>query len=139
MTKNCIPRNACCPKGAVTRPSIGYQHAVRTPEKLGSRRLRFRDADPDFLIIAPCGYDMGRTMRELPLLEALPGWRELRAVKAGNVAFADGNLYLDRSGSTIVETVEIIAEILHCHIRRDKRHVGAWQPHTEAAAVRNAI
>ena len=42
-----------------------------------------RDADPDFLIIAPCGYDMGRTMRELPLLEALPGWRQLKSVRAG--------------------------------------------------------
>jgi iron complex transport system substrate-binding protein len=92
-----------------------------------------RDADPDFLIIAPCGYDMGRTVRELPLLEALPGWRELKSVRAGTVALADGNLYFNRSGTTIVETVEIIAEILHGHRGADKRHVGAWQPYAEAA------
>jgi iron complex transport system substrate-binding protein len=92
-----------------------------------------RDADPDFLIVAPCGYDMGRTVRELPLLEALPGWSQLKSVRAGTVAVADGNLYFNRSGTTIVETVEIIAEILHGHRRADKRHVGAWQPYPDAA------
>lgn len=86
------------------------------------------DADPDFLIIAPCGYGIARTLRELPLLEALPGWRELKSVRAGRVAVADGNLYFNRSGTTIVPTVEIIAEILHGHGRGDMRHAGAWQP-----------
>jgi iron complex transport system substrate-binding protein len=61
-----------------------------------------RDADPDFLIIAPCGYDIPRTVRELPLLEALPGWSQLKSVRAGTVAVADGNLYFNRSGTTIV-------------------------------------
>jgi len=92
-----------------------------------------READPDFLIIAPCGYDIARTLRELPLLEALPGWRQLKSVRAGRVALADGNLYFNRSGTTIVQTVEIIAEILHGHGRADKRHAGAWQPYSDAA------
>jgi iron complex transport system substrate-binding protein len=72
-----------------------------------------READPEWLVIAPCGFDLSRTLREVPILEALPGWFELRAVKAGKVAFADGNRYFNRSGTTIVETVEIVAEILH--------------------------
>lgn len=92
-----------------------------------------RDADPDFLIIAPCGYDIGRTLHELPLLEALPGWRQLKSVSAGKVALADGNLYFNRSGTTIVETVEIIAEILHGYRRADRRHVNAWQPYPDDA------
>ena len=74
---------------------------------------RVCDADPEFLIIAPCGFDLDRTLRELPVLEALPGWIDLRAVREGKVAFADGNKYFNRSGTTIVETVEIVAEILH--------------------------
>jgi iron complex transport system substrate-binding protein len=92
-----------------------------------------READPDFLIIAPCGYNIDRTMRELPLIEALPGWKQLKSVKAGRVAFADGNLYFNRSGTTIVETVEIIAEILHSHGNGDKRRAGAWQPYANSA------
>jgi iron complex transport system substrate-binding protein len=70
-------------------------------------------ADPDYLIIAPCGFDLERTLREVSVLEKLPGWSVLRAVRAGRVAFADGNKYFNRSGITIVETVEILAEILH--------------------------
>jgi hypothetical protein len=34
-------------------------------------------------------------------------------VRRGNVAFADGNLFFNRSGMTISQTAEIIAEILH--------------------------
>ena len=92
-----------------------------------------READPDILIIAPCGYDLARTVRELPLLEALPGWRQLKSVREGRVALADGNLYFNRSGTTIVDTVEIIAEILHGHRGADKRHAGAWQFYADAA------
>lgn len=94
-----------------------------------------RDADPDFLIIAPCGYDLERTVRELPLLEALPGWSQLKSVKTGSVALADGNLYFNRSGTTIVDTVEIIAEILHGRKRADNRHEAAWRPYHEVAGV----
>jgi iron complex transport system substrate-binding protein len=46
-------------------------------------------------------------------LERYPWWQELQAVRTGNVAFADGNLFFNRSGMTISETAEIIAEILH--------------------------
>lgn len=72
-----------------------------------------RKADPDYLIVAPCGYGLARAIAEAPLLESLPGWSDLRAVRKGQVAFADGNRFFNRSGTTIVETVEIIAEILH--------------------------
>ena len=71
------------------------------------------DADPDCLIVAPCGFDLPRTLRERPLLEAQPGWRELRAVREGRVAYADGNRFFNRSGMTVAPTAEIIAEILH--------------------------
>jgi iron complex transport system substrate-binding protein len=72
-----------------------------------------RAADPEWLIVAPCGFDLERTMREVPTLEALPGWFDLRAVREGKVVLADGNRYFNRSGTTIVETTEILAEILH--------------------------
>jgi len=70
-------------------------------------------ADPEFLIVAPCGFDLARTMRELPVVERYPWWRGLRAVREGKVAFADGNRFFNRSGMTISQTAEIIAEILH--------------------------
>jgi iron complex transport system substrate-binding protein len=74
---------------------------------------QLRDADPERLIVAPCGYSLDRSLRELEVLEQYPWWRELQAVRKGNVAFADGNLFFNRSGMTISQTAEIIAEILH--------------------------
>jgi iron complex transport system substrate-binding protein len=71
------------------------------------------DADPEWLIIAPCGFDLERTTREAPMLEALPGWFNLKAVRHDQAVLADGNRYFNRSGTTIVQTVEILAEILH--------------------------
>jgi iron complex transport system substrate-binding protein len=74
---------------------------------------RLRDADPEYLIVAPCGFNLERSLRELTGLEQYPWWRKLQAVRKGNVAFADGNLFFNRSGMTISQTAEIIAEILH--------------------------
>ncbi len=63
--------------------------------------------------MAPCGFGLERAAREQATLERHPWWRELQAVRHGNVAFTDGNLYFNRSGMTISRTAEIIAEILH--------------------------
>ena len=48
-------------------------------------------------------------------MSGIHGGGTLRAVRNGNVAFADGNLFFNRSGMTISQTAEIIAEILHGH------------------------
>ena len=74
---------------------------------------RLREADPEVLIVAPCGYRLERSLRELPILEQHPWWSELQAVRNGRVAFADGNMFFNRSGMTVSRTAEIIAEILH--------------------------
>lgn len=86
-----------------------------------------RSADPDYLIVAPCGYGLEKSEREAATLEALPGWFELRAVRDGKVVFADGNKFFNRSGTTIVGTVEIIAEILHGRRAEKSREGIAWQ------------
>jgi iron complex transport system substrate-binding protein len=72
-----------------------------------------RVADPEVLIVAPCGFHLPRALREVSTLERNAGWPGLRAVKARNVFFADGNLYFNRSGTTIADTAEILADILH--------------------------
>ena len=70
-------------------------------------------ADPEFLIVAPCGFNLERALEDQLVLEAYPGWSKMQAVRNGRVAFADGNLFFNRSGMTISRTAEIIAEILH--------------------------
>jgi iron complex transport system substrate-binding protein len=77
---------------------------------------RLLEADPEFIIVAPCGFDLKRTLGERRVLENHPLWDSLGAVQSGKVAFADGNLFFNRSGMTVSQTAEIIAEILHGEI-----------------------
>lgn len=86
-----------------------------------------RAADPEAILIAPCGFALDRVLAEMPALEGLPGWPELKAVKAGRVAVADGNAFFNRPGPRLVESAEIIAEFLHPDVF-DFGHEGiAWQ------------
>ncbi|HEX8952942.1 MAG TPA: cobalamin-binding protein [Polyangia bacterium] len=69
--------------------------------------------DPEIIVVLPCGYDVARAAEDLPLLERQPRWRSLRAVAAGRVYVADGNRYFNRPGPRVVESLEILAELIH--------------------------
>ena len=70
-------------------------------------------ADPDVIVIAPCGYDIAASRAEYGTLSARVDWQGLRAVREGRVFIADGNAYFNRPGPRLVETAEILASILH--------------------------
>jgi iron complex transport system substrate-binding protein len=72
-----------------------------------------RDADPEIIVVAPCGFDLTRTLAELPALTDRPEWRALAAVRAGRAFAADGNFYFNRSGPMLFDTPQILAEMLH--------------------------
>ena len=72
-----------------------------------------RAADPDIVVLMPCGYGLARTEAEGRALLASPPWRELRAVRAGAVYATDGSAFFNRPGPRLVESLEILAEILH--------------------------
>ena len=86
-----------------------------------------RDADPDVIVVAPCGFRIDRTLAEMPALAAHPGWAALAAVRAGRVFVADGNLYFNRSGPLLFETPEILAEILHPPAFPPKHEGAVWR------------
>ncbi len=71
-----------------------------------------RDADPDIVLIAPCGYTIEQTLAERAMIEALPGWSNLSAVRNGRVAIADGNAYFNRPGPRLADSVEIVGTVL---------------------------
>jgi iron complex transport system substrate-binding protein len=72
-----------------------------------------RQADPEALVVAPCGFGLERAEAEMHVLGNLPGFRDLRAARSGRVFVADGNLYFNRSGPSVFETPAILAEMLH--------------------------
>ena len=69
--------------------------------------------DPDCLVVMPCGFDLDRTEKEMYWLAERPEWKSLRAVKSAQVYLTDGNQYFNRPGPRVVETLQILAEILH--------------------------
>jgi iron complex transport system substrate-binding protein len=70
-------------------------------------------ADPDVIFLSPCGFDMARTCEELHLLTEKPEWPRLAAVQGQRVFVADGNAFFNRPGPRLVESLEILAEMLH--------------------------
>jgi iron complex transport system substrate-binding protein len=69
--------------------------------------------DPDVIAILPCGFDIARAKQDLPILQAQREWESLKAVRNKRVHICDGNQYFNRPGPRVVESLEILAEILH--------------------------
>jgi iron complex transport system substrate-binding protein len=78
--------------------------------------MKFEDlvaANPDVILIMPCGFSMERAAEEMGPIASRPEWKNLRAVRTGRVFLTDGNQFFNRPGPRIVESLEILAEILH--------------------------
>jgi iron complex transport system substrate-binding protein len=71
------------------------------------------EADPEIIIVMPCGFDIERTLKEMDTLLQQPYFRDLQAVKNNQLFIADGNQYFNRSGPRIADSVEILAEIIN--------------------------
>jgi iron complex transport system substrate-binding protein len=67
-------------------------------------------ADPEVVIVAPCGYDLARAAAEAHAIAADPRWAWL----AGRAVWAvDANAYVSRPGPRLVDGVELFARIFH--------------------------
>ncbi len=86
------------------------------------------NADPDALVVMPCGFDIDRSCMEMDVLTDRPEWQTLKAVQNGQVYITDGNQYFNRPGPRLVESLEILAEILHPeHFNFGHKGIG-WVP-----------
>ena len=72
-----------------------------------------QQADPDIILAMPCGFSIERTIKEIHLLLQLPGFADLKAIKNNRLYIADGNQYFNRPGPRIVDSIEILAEIIN--------------------------
>jgi iron complex transport system substrate-binding protein len=87
-----------------------------------------RDAQPDVVVVTPCGFDLPRTRGEMAPLTDLPEWQTLEAVKNGQVYLADGHNFFNRPGPRLVESLEILTEILHPESTASRHRGEAWAP-----------
>ena len=83
-----------------------------------------RLADPEVIIVMPCGFDLSRTLREAASLSELPGWSEISAVRAGQVFAVDGNALFNRSGPRLVDSLELLAQLVHPELHPSASSIG---------------
>lgn len=71
------------------------------------------EANPDIIILMPQGFAIERTMKDIDILLQLPGFAELKAIKNNRFYIADGEQYFSDSETNLVESTEILAEIIN--------------------------
>jgi iron complex transport system substrate-binding protein len=69
------------------------------------------NADPDVVIVVPCGYDLAHALQAARALDH-PTWAALRAVKSGRAYAMDGNAYVNRPGPRLIDSAEIFANAI---------------------------
>ena len=81
-----------------------------------SRRLTWEDvraADPDLLVVMPCGFNEAGAREQIGLIADRPEWRELRAVREGRIYPVDANGCFSRPGPRLVDGIERLAALFH--------------------------
>jgi iron complex transport system substrate-binding protein len=106
LAANWTPELAVVAGGRYPFATAGAESVVTPWADLGA-------ADPDVVVLMPCGFPIAQTRRELDRLTTLPEWRSLRAVRTGRAYVVDGNAYFNRPGPRLVESAEILAALLH--------------------------
>ena len=74
---------------------------------------RILEAQPEIIVLMPCGFSLERTVEEYRRTRFLPGW-------SGQLYAVDGSSYFNRSGPRLIDGVEILSEIFHPE-RRENR------------------
>jgi len=68
---------------------------------------------PEVVLIACCGFTAERTMQEIGILQTVPGWDEIPAARDGRVYVTDGASYFSRPGPRLVDSLELLAHVIH--------------------------
>jgi len=84
------------------------------------------EKNPDVILVMPCGFDIERALEDMPVLTGKKEWTNLKAVHTNNVYVADGNQYFNRPGPRLVDSLEILAEILYPDVFQFRYQGSGW-------------
>jgi iron complex transport system substrate-binding protein len=101
-----IPYQIAAAGGVDMLSNPGGDSVVNTWDKV----LRY---NPEVIVIAPCGFNMERSMEEMGLLTSNPGWSGLAAVKSNAVYVADFDMFTQPSIGTLVDGISALACMFH--------------------------
>ena len=96
--------------------TAGGENLIST-EKMPSRKMKLeeiKEANPDIIVMMPCGFDVKRTVYEYKkVLAENPEWNELKVVKENNVYAVDANSYFSKPSLRTITGIEVLANIFH--------------------------
>lgn len=81
-----------------------------------SRTLRWDEVvawQPEVVLISCCGFTTERAMQDVGLLNDVPGWSDVPAARDGRVWVTDGAAYFSRPGPRLVDSLELLAHVIH--------------------------
>ena len=89
-------------------------------------------ADPDLVVVLPCGFDVPRSLKELEAPDVAAGIRGIRAVREGRCYVVDGNAYFNRPGPRLANSAEVLASVAHPslfpdHLERYSGEIVQWR------------
>jgi iron complex transport system substrate-binding protein len=95
------------------------------------------DARPERLVLALCGYDINRARQDYALLRRFPDFDSLPAARGGEIYLVDASAYFARPGPRVVDSLEILAAILHPEEFPEFVSSGAEDPRVIRVGLKN--
>ncbi|GBD07956.1 Vitamin B12-binding protein [Candidatus Thermoflexus japonica] len=81
-----------------------------------SRRIRWEEveeAEPEVIALIPCGYRLDEVIAARPLIERVPFWTRIPAVRRGHIYALDASAYFSRPGPRTIDGIELLAALFH--------------------------
>jgi len=86
------------------------------------------EVEPEMLVLMPCGFHVGEAAREWERTPRPAVWKEIEAVRRGQVFIVDASAYYSRPGPRVVDGIAMLCEILDPDAFVDVSPPGAWTP-----------
>ena len=90
--------------------------------------LAVAEVDPEMIVLMPCGFHLRETVEEWGRTPQPIGWKEIEAVRRGNVFAVDGSAYFSRPGPRVIDGIEMLAEIFDPDGFVETSPPGGWTP-----------
>jgi iron complex transport system substrate-binding protein len=90
--------------------------------------LAVADVDPEMLVLMPCGFHLNDAVAEWERTPKPIGWKQIEAVRRGNVFAVDGSSYFSRPGPRVFDGIEMLAEIFDPDGFIETSPPGSWTP-----------
>ncbi|MDR3633901.1 MAG: cobalamin-binding protein [Isosphaeraceae bacterium] len=122
--------------------ALGGGQEIMAQPGARSRRLTWdalQKADPDLIILAPCGFTLERSAIELPALLGSTEWAGLRAAQSGNVVLADGSAYFSRPGPRLETSLRIAAAAVAPDACGELAPAGGWRRLPPVGEAKNPL